>query len=46
VIKPTDSRNRAFYKREISPLQIIIRREVEPGPAKLLIDEITRVTGR
>ncbi len=40
VIKPSDERNQAFYGRPLSPLDILVRREVAPGLALTLVDEI------
>lgn len=41
VIKPSDERNEAFYGRRLSPLDILVRREVAPGRALALVEEIT-----
>jgi SH3 domain-containing YSC84-like protein 1 len=40
VIKPSDERNEAFYGRRLSPLDILVRREVASGSAQALIDEV------
>jgi len=46
VIKPSEDRNRGFYGKSVSPLDILVRHSVEPGAARALIDAIARATKR
>lgn len=40
VIRPSEERNEAFYGRPLSPLDILVRREGDPGVAAALVAEI------
>lgn len=40
VIRPSEARNEAFYGRPLSPLDILVRREGDPGAAATLVAEI------
>lgn len=40
VLRPSDERNEAFYGRPLSPLDILVRREGDPGAAAALLAEV------